>query len=120
MSNLASIRNVTVSLEFSHYSKKNNFFLTQVATRVCKAPYQPGNDGVLRCPKCLATNKEAHSGNVLLEVFLMESDEIRKTINERRDILSDAVINRVAPPREEGLCNYCSHEQECFNTAETL
>jgi hypothetical protein len=88
--------------------------------RVCKAPFLPGADGTLRCPKCLTTNKEAHSGNVLLEVFLLESEEIRKIIDERRDALSTSINKHSPPPREEGLCNYCSHEQECYNESEII
>ena len=88
--------------------------------RICKAPFLPDETGMLRCPKCLTTNREAHSGNVLLEVFLMESEEIRKIINERRDALSTSIDKRIPPPREEGLCNYCAHEQECFNESETI
>jgi CRISPR/Cas system-associated exonuclease Cas4 (RecB family) len=88
--------------------------------RLCKAPFLPGADGTLRCPKCLTTNKEAHSGNVLLEVFLLESEEIRKIIEERRDVLSTSVEKRLPPPREEGLCNYCSHQEICFNESETI
>ena len=88
--------------------------------RTCKAPFLPGADGSLRCPKCLATNKEAHSENVLLEVFLMESEDIRKVIDERRDTLNTSVEKHSPPPREEGLCNYCSHEQECFNESEQI
>jgi hypothetical protein len=88
--------------------------------RTCKAPFLPGADGSLRCPKCLSTNKEAHSGNVLLEVFLMESEDIRKLIDERRNALSSSIDKHIPPPREEGLCNYCSHEQECFNETEQI
>jgi CRISPR/Cas system-associated exonuclease Cas4 (RecB family) len=80
----------------------------------CKVLYEPDNHGDLYCPKCGASNVEAHPGVVLKEIAIMDREEIQKLIVERRDTLITSLENNDPPDKEEGwLCNYCNHEPIC-------
>lgn len=80
----------------------------------CKIVYEPDNHGHLFCPTCGASNPEAHTGVCLVEIPIMDSEEIKALIVERRDILNSALESGQPPERETGwLCNYCNHTAIC-------
>ncbi len=82
--------------------------------KTCKVVYQPDETGVLACPKCGRSTREAHTGAVLVEIELRDSGEIRQLIEERRDILLKALSDNVMPDAEPSfLCEYCAFVNLC-------
>jgi hypothetical protein len=66
--------------------------------------------GIVQCPKCGHTIKNAHLGAAMVEVVTIPDDEIKELIQERVTELAFAIITDVPPRAEPGwLCGYCSH-----------
>jgi hypothetical protein len=78
--------------------------------RSCRLPVRPETSGILSCPKCGNSPRNAHLGVALLEVPTLEEDEIRDLVDERKGALDFANQMESAPDAEPGfLCSYCPH-----------
>jgi CRISPR/Cas system-associated exonuclease Cas4 (RecB family) len=81
--------------------------------RKCNKTYQP-IDGQLRCPKCFATNGEAHTGAALFEIPLWDHEQTKGEILAKIANLQKAIDDGIAPEREPGfLCDYCPWLEKC-------
>lgn len=82
--------------------------------RKCYVPVHMTSTGLIECPKCGQTPKDAHLGAMVFEVPMLDDEEIEAFMIERRDVLIKAFEDEQEPEREVGfLCNYCNHFETC-------
>lgn len=82
--------------------------------RVHKLPVRFNALGQLTCPVCDTAPKGAHLGAVLFDIPLLPEEEIAQIVEERRNMLNDALKSKEMPRAEVSfLCNYCSHVDKC-------
>ena len=81
--------------------------------RSCRVPVEM-HDGVIACPKCGNTPKDAHLGVALVEVPIMTDVEVLDVIHDKIKNLQAAIDLGMEPAAEPSyLCGYCSHEGHC-------
>jgi CRISPR/Cas system-associated exonuclease Cas4 (RecB family) len=95
--------------------KKGRLFIQQIdlsgptKCRVCKMTLQK-IDREYRCPRCGATNRNAHLGAKMVEIPVIPEDEIKTYIEERVSVLKKSLDSGKEPIPEPGwICGYCPH-----------
>lgn len=81
--------------------------------RACKVPVMY-IEGEFKCPNCNKFFSNAHLGAMLVDIPMMGYEEIKQTIEERRNELQTAMSAGLPPAKEAGfLCSYCSFKELC-------
>jgi hypothetical protein len=85
--------------------------------RKCSVLYQL-IDGMAQCPNCGGMTKNAHLGAALVDVSASDPAYMRDVIEERAELIQNALDTGKEPDPEPGfLCGYCPHQQCPFNPA---
>ncbi len=71
--------------------------------KTCKAIFAPDETGYLSCPRCGREYSGAHMGAELIEIDQYPREEMQQYINERRDMLTNALESMEAPAQGSKL-----------------